>query len=297
MVNNMDGVIVVDKPQGWTSHDVVGKMRRLAGTKRVGHLGTLDPLATGVLPLVLNQATRLSQFFVRVEKVYLATVILGQATDSYDAEGEPTGPFQTTNFTAEEIEKALSKFRGTMDQMPPQVSAKKINGVPAYKLARRNEPVELKAVTVTIARLELVALVENRLEILLECSGGTYIRSIAHDLGAALGCGAHIGTLRRTRSGSFEISQARTLEELAKLSEDGRLSEALIPNADLLPDYPLEQVDDSVAQQIRHGRDFHTSPFNVPQGSKYVKAVGTDGTLIAIGEAKLPNLYHPIVVL
>ncbi len=297
MVSEMDGVIIVDKPQGWTSHDVVGKMRRLAKTKRVGHLGTLDPMATGVLPVVLNRATRLSQFYVRVGKVYETTVILGQATNSYDAEGDPIGDFVPTQFTREEIEEQLANFRGLIDQMPPPISAKKINGVPAYKLARSNQPVELKSVPVTVNRLELVSLTGHTMQLIVECSGGTYVRSIAHDLGIALGCGAHLSQLRRTRSGDFDLSKALTIEQLTKMSEEEQLMDALIPNSALLPDFPHQLVDASVEQQIRHGRDFHTSPFAVPQDAKFVKAVGISGELIAIGEAKLPNLYHPIIVL
>ena len=293
----MDGVIVVDKPQGWTSHDVVGKMRRLAGTKRVGHLGTLDPMATGVLPIVLNKATRLSQFYLKADKVYEAVVLLGQATNSYDADGEAVGEFRPCELSLTQIEEHLSKFRGTQQQMPPAVSAKKINGVPAYKLARQNKPVDLKSVEVTVHRLEVLEYSEGKLRIVVDCTAGTYVRSIAHDLGQAIGCGAHLGALRRTRSGAFDLMQARTLEELAVFSAEDRLIGALLPNRELLPDFPSERVDELTATQIRHGRDFRTSPFQVRQGSKYVKAVTADGDVIAIGEARLPNVYHPILVL
>ena len=290
-------MIVVDKPQGWTSHDVVGKMRRLAGTKAVGHLGTLDPMATGVLPLVLNKATRLSQFYMKADKAYEGTIILGQATDSYDADGEPVGEALACSFGLAEIEEQLSKFRGVIQQMPPAVSAKKINGVPAYKLARQKKPVVLEAVQVTIHKLDVLGLEGNQVRIYVECVGGTYVRSIAHDLGVALGCGAHLGSLRRVRSGEFEISQARTIEQLTQMSAEGRLREALISTARLLPDFPMERVNEEVARQIRHGRDFNTSPFTVPRDAKYVKAVDDTGEILAIGEARLPNLYHPILVL
>ena len=293
----MNGVIVVDKPQGWTSHDVVGKMRRLAGTKAIGHLGTLDPMATGVLPLVLNKATRLSQFYMKADKAYEGTIVLGQATNSYDADGEPVGEAVACSFDMAEIEEQLTKFRGVIQQMPPAVSAKKINGVPAYKLARQNKPVVLSAVQVTIRKLEMLGFEGDQLRVYVECTGGTYVRSIAHDLGVALGCGAHLGSLRRVRSGEFGIGQARTMAQLTDLSAEGRLSEALVSTADLLPDFAMERVNEEVARQIRHGRDFNTSPFNVPRDAKYVKAVDGDGEIIAIGEARLPNLYHPILVL
>ena len=290
-------MIVVDKPQGWTSHDVVGKMRRLAGTKAVGHLGTLDPMATGVLPLVLNKATRLSQFYMKADKAYEGTIVLGQATDSYDADGEPVGEALACSFGLAEIEEQLQNFRGVIQQMPPAVSAKKISGVPAYKLARQKKAVVLEPVQVTIHKLEALGLEGNRLRIYVECVGGTYVRSIAHDLGVALGCGAHLGSLRRVRSGEFTIGQARTMEQLTQLSAEGRLREALISTANLLQEFPPERVSAEVARQIRHGRDFNTSPFTVSRDAKYVKAVDEAGEIIAIGEARLPNLYHPILVL
>lgn len=296
-LERMDGVIVVDKPQGWTSHDVVGKMRRLAGTKRVGHLGTLDPMATGVLPIVINKATRLSQFYLKADKVYEAVVVLGQATNSYDADGEPVGEVCPCALSLAQIEEQLDKFRGVLEQMPPAVSAKKINGVPAYKLARQNKPVVLQAVQVTVHRLEVLAYCDGRLRIIVDCTAGTYVRSIAHDLGQAIGCGAHLAELRRTRSGCFDLAQAHSLEALAVLSGEGRLAEVLQRNRDLLPEMPCERVDDITAAQIRNGRDFHTSPFHGQHGSKYVKAVTADGEVLAIGEARMPNLYHPMLVL
>lgn len=293
----MDGVIIVDKPQGWTSHDVVGKMRGIAGTKRVGHLGTLDPMATGVLPLVLNRATRLSQFFMKNEKEYEGEIVFGWATTTYDADGDLDGERREICVTAEDLEPILARFRGEFEQMPPAVSAKKIDGVPAYKLARKNKPVELTPVMVTVSRLEILSCEGNRARVLVECGGGTYVRSIAHDLGAAMGCGAHLGALRRTRAGDFGLEQARTIPELLQLKEAGRLEEALIPSAELLPEFPVEPVDLATVVQIRQGRSFRVSPFRVRMGTKYVKAVSAEGELVAIGVAKLPNLYHPILVL
>lgn len=290
----MDGVIVVDKPTEWTSHDVVGKMRRLAQTKRVGHLGTLDPMATGVLPLVLNRATRLAQFFTHADKVYEATIRFGFATNSYDADGEATTEAVAVNLDAAALERALDAFRGDILQMPPAVSAKKINGVPAYKLARQNKPVELKAVPVTIHSLELLACGADTARVRVHCSTGTYIRSLAHDLGVALGCGAHLTALRRTRAGMFTLDHARTLEQLADPSV---LAAALIPSNALLPEFPAERVDDVTAGFIRQGRNFRVNPFRVQQGAPYVRAVDGTGALVAIGEIKLPNLYHPFLVL
>jgi tRNA pseudouridine55 synthase len=268
-------------------------MRRIAATKRVGHLGTLDPLATGVLPLVLNRATRLSQFLMKADKVYEAEVRFGFATNTYDSEGTPI----TDAVDAAALDRALDAFRGEFQQMPPPVSAKKIDGVPAYKLARKNKPVELEPVAVTVHSLELTACQGATANLRIHCSSGTYVRSIAHELGQALGCGAHLSALRRTRAGAFDLSQARTLDELAELAAAGRLAEALIPSVDLLPHFPAERIDLATAGLIRQGRDFRVSPFRVRSGAPFVRAVGEDGDLVAIGEMKLPNLYHPMLVL
>lgn len=293
----MDGAIIVDKPEGWTSHDVVGKMRRIAGTKRIGHLGTLDPLATGVLPLVIERATRLAQFYLHAEKRYEAVIRFGYSTDSYDRDGERTSAVTEVSLNREEVERALEGFRGTIQQVPPPVSAKKVGGVPAYKLARKKEPVELKAVEVTIHALELLDCAGNEIRVDVRCSAGTYLRSLAHDLGQKLGCGGFVQQLRRTLSSEFAIEQARTLAQLEELSKAGRLEEALIPAAKLVPGFPTEVVDGLTVNQIRQGRDFRVSPFRVQRGAKYVKAVGPDGALVAVGEIKMPNLYHPVMVL
>jgi tRNA pseudouridine55 synthase len=304
---NLEGVIVVDKPEGWTSHDVVSKMRGIAGTRRVGHLGTLDPIATGVLPLMIGQATRLARFWDRSEKEYDAVVRFGFATSTYDRAGEPCGPDIQPNITVEQIEACLAPMRGEIEQVPPPVSAKKINGVPAYKLARKNIPVELAPVKVSIYELALSDLNQSylnrselegtRARLRVRCSAGTYVRSIVHQLGLSLGCGAHIDSLVRTRSGPFRIEQAHRLEKLQALKDEGNLEAALVPTSDLLPEFPAVFVDDAAAAHIRQGRDFNVSPFRVNAGSPHVKAIGADGRLVAIGEIAMPNVYHPMVVL
>jgi tRNA pseudouridine55 synthase len=291
-----DGVIVVNKPAGWTSHDVVAKMRGIAGTRSVGHLGTLDPIATGVLPVMVGQATRLARYFEKSEKAYEAVVRFGFATTTYDREGEPTTAVTEVNITAEQIEACLGPMRGDIAQMPPPVSAKKINGVPAYKLARKNLPVDLAAVPVSIYELTLEGVDGDLARLRVRCSAGTYIRSIAHELGKALGFGAHVEVLVRTASGSFTLSQARTLAELQILKAEGRFAEALLPMADLLPQFPAVLVDDLTFRQIRQGRDFSVSPFRAHAGSEHVRAIGPDGSLAAIGRIALPNVYHPVVV-
>jgi tRNA pseudouridine55 synthase len=235
----VDGVIVLDKPLGWTSHDAVAKVRKLAGTRRVGHLGTLDPIATGVLPLVVGRATRLAQFYLRSDKVYDAIIRFGYATDTYDSEGQPTTPITEPEIDRERLEQELARLRGTIRQMPPPISAKKVGGVPAYRLARKNIPVELKPVEVSIYSIELLDLNGPEARILVHCSAGTYLRTVAHDLGIAMGCGAHLKTLRRTATGEFTIERAHTIEELEELARQGRLKEAVIPMARLLPEFPF----------------------------------------------------------
>ncbi len=293
----MDGAIVVDKPEGWTSHDVVGKTRGITRIKKIGHLGTLDPIATGVLPLVLGRATRLAQFYTHSDKIYEGQVRFGWSTNTYDRAGQPTSEKTETVPEREAIEAALDRFRGEILQTPPPVSAKKIEGRRAYELARKALPVLLEPVKVNIYELTVLEMNGADIRLRVHCSGGTYVRSIAHDLGLALGCGAHLQELRRMASGEFEIGRARTIPQLEALAADERLLDALIPAADLLPEFPIVYVDDLTAGQIRNGRDFPASPFRSQPASRYVKAVARDGSLVAVGEAALPNLYHPVVVL
>ena len=293
----MDGVIVIDKPEGWTSHDVVGKVRRIANTKRVGHLGTLDPIATGVLPLVIERATRLAQFYTRSDKVYEGIVRFGWSTASYDRAGEPTSEKVDVHLTAEQLDAALEPFRGEILQRPPAVSAKKVDGKRAYELARKNVAVELEPVKVHVYELAVLEVGADTARLRVHCSGGTYMRSIAHDVGQALGCGAHLEELRRIASGEFEIDQARTIAQLEKLAAEDRLIDAIVPSGKLLPAFPSVLVDEITAAQIRNGRDFAASAFRSEAAAKYVKAVTRTGDLVAIGEAVLPNVYHPTVVL
>jgi len=293
----LDGVIVIDKPAGWTSHDVVGKVRRIARTKRVGHLGTLDPIATGVLPLVIERATRLAQFYVKSDKIYEGRVQFGWSTSSYDRAGEPTSEKVDVQLSAGQLETAMEALRGEIDQRPPAVSAKKVDGRRSYELARKNIAVELPLVRVHIYELSLLEFNGSEARLRVHCSGGTYMRSIAHDLGKALGCGAHLTELRRLASGEFEIEQARTIPQLEALAAEDRLVDAFVPTDKLLPAFPSVFVDEVTAAHVRHGRNFPASPFRMGGPSKYVKAVERAGGLVAIGEAVLPNLYHPVVVL
>lgn len=293
----MDGVIVVDKPEGWTSHDVVGKMRRIANTKKIGHLGTLDPIATGVLPLVIGRATRLAQFYTRSDKIYEGTVRFGWATRTYDRAGEPITEKTDVALDAATLEPLLEPFRGEFLQTPPPVSAKKVDGKRSYELARKSMAVELEPVRVHVYELTVLAVDGALVKLRAHCSGGTYLRSIAHDLGQRLGCGAHLEELRRTASGEFELEQARTIAQLESLAADERLLDALVPAGSMMPGFPSVFVDELTVSQIRNGRNFPASPFRSQPASRYVKAVTGQGDLVAIGEAVLPNLYHPVVVL
>lgn len=291
------GALIVDKPQGWTSHDVVNKVRRLAGERAVGHLGTLDPLATGVLPLLIGAATRLARFYGQSDKVYEARMRFGFATDTYDAEGEPATEQVEVVLDREKLERALGGFLGRMQQLPPRFSAKKVGGVPSYKLARARKDVELPPVEVEIFSIEVREISANEACLRVHCASGTYVRSLAHDVGMVLGCGAHLAGLRRTKSGEFSIGEAHTLEELQRWKDESRFEDAVLPAAQLLPGFPAVVTDAVTLAQIRNGRDFHTNPFLVRAGAQFVKALTEGGSLVAIGQAVLPNLYHPVVVL
>ncbi len=292
----MNGLVIIDKSAGRTSHDVVNTWRRLSGSRRVGHLGTLDPMATGVLALVVGSATRLAQFYGKQFKTYEAEIRFGVVSDTYDVEGAVT-PTSGGLPGPDAVRTALEAFRGSISQVPPPVSAKKIKGVPAYKLMRQKIKVELKPVQVEITELVIDAQASDSITITVTCSAGTYIRGIAHDLGQQLGCGAVLAKLRRTRSGEFDVSRARTLDDLTALAAEGRLNDAVLPASTLLPEFPTAYVDSLVEAQIRQGREFRTSPFVVKSEAPFVKAVSHSGELIAIGELKFPNVYHPGIVL
>jgi tRNA pseudouridine55 synthase len=275
----------------------VNKVRRIAKTKKVGHLGTLDPIATGVLPLVIERATRLAQFYTRSDKVYEGLVQFGWSTASYDRAGEPTSPKVEVELNADELARALTGFRGPISQRPPAVSAKKVDGQRSYDLARKNIAVELAPIQIQVYELTLLALTGSHARLRIHCSGGAYMRSIAHDLGQVLGCGAHLAELRRLSSGEFAIDRAYTLERLEALAAADLLTDAVIPAAQLLPAFPDVFVDEVTASHVRQGRNFPASPFRAAPPAKFVKAVSRTGELIAIGEIVLPNLYHPIVVM
>lgn len=290
----MDGVLVLDKPAGITSHDAVAKVRKILGIKRIGHLGTLDPLATGVLPLVVGRATRLAQFFREREKVYEGVMRLGFATNTYDRMGTATTAEVIPQATRDEVELVFRELTGEYEQQPPPVSAKKIDGVPAYKLARRNQPVDLPAVPIEVMEIAVLSVELPLVRFRVTCSGGTYVRSLVHDAGRRLGCGAHVAELRRLASGEFREGGAVTLERLRELQEAGRASEALLPADQLLPEFPPYRLPPAVVNDVMHGRDFRTYP---PLSAPRIKVLAPNGQLLAIAERATAGFYHPSVVL
>jgi len=221
----MNGVIIVDKPSGWTSHDVVARMRRILGQRAVGHLGTLDPLATGVLPLVIGNLTRLAQFYTSSEKTYEGVIRFGFATNTYDADGDRVGEIQPAAPTLEQLQQLSVEFLGLIRQIPPPFSAKKINGVPAYKMARKQQEVVLEPVEVEIKEFSILSVDSDRAHFRAHVASGTYMRSVAHDLGQRLGCGAHLESLRRTAVAEFDINRAHTLSEIETLELNSRNTE------------------------------------------------------------------------
>jgi len=308
----VDGVLVIDKPAGPTSHDVVAVARRALREKRVGHTGTLDPLATGVLPLVLGRATRLATFLSATEKEYEADVRLGASTATYDAADRLAHgglPPAAPDVTREQIERALVQYRGEFDQTPPPFSAKKIAGVPAYQLARKDAPAALKAVRVTVHALEILALDDGLLRLRMRTSAGFYVRSLAHDLGAQLGCGAHLEGLRRTRAGSFGLDAAVPLDELAERPETAAAKR--IPLERLAPELPAVVLNERGSRRASHGNPlalndlaqmgsgpvFDARPLDWGQAPFRVRLFDAGGRLIGIAEAGADRVLRPSIVL
>src|SRR5579863_3347148 len=232
----LDGALVVDKPRGRTSHDVVEAVRRIVGFRQIGHLGTLDPLATGVLVLLLGRATRLAQFYVGRRKRYDSTFRFGFATDTYDADGVPAGPDTAPQIDRAEIDRLAAAQIGRFPQMPPPYSAKKIHGRPAHELARKKKPVELKSVEIEVYEFHVKEVSGSLAKVSIECAAGTYIRSLAHDMGATVGCGAHLAEIVRTAVGEFTLDQATRLEDLERAAKAGDLARYIIPLERLLPE-------------------------------------------------------------
>lgn len=321
----MDGVVIINKPAGMTSHDVVARVRRILSERSVGHLGTLDPSATGVLPLVVGRFTRLASFYNDADKRYEGVIRFGVATDTYDAEGNPVGEPRPVNFSLEQLRETAEKFTGKIEQVPPPFSAKKIAGIPAYKLARKNQDVKLEAKPVEIKELEIVSFDGERAVFKSWVSSGTYLRSLAHDLGRVLGPGAHLESLTRAAVREFCLKEAHSLEELAeaatgsgpdvmsdkkyyvKLTKEAvnpALSELFLHPRLVLPEFPAITAPPEALAKIRHG-----NPVNLPYFEKRSQSGSTGTTqlhvrvfenqvrLIAIARRIAGTLFHPKVVM
>ena len=306
----MNGVVIIDKPAGLTSHDVVGRTRRILGQRSIGHLGTLDPMATGVLPLVVGNFTRLAQFYLGAEKCYEGTIRFGFSTDTYDAEGDPTSSPQDVSLDKEKLELVAAKFRGLIEQIPPPFSAKKIKGVPAYKLARKHQEVLLKPVQVEIKELKILSVDKDRVQFRAQVASGTYVRSVAHDMGQLLECGAHLEVLRRTAVSEFRLDEACTLEDLGQAAGNSDvertpstasgpfttedLDKYFVHPRKLLPEFPSVAADETTAARIRAGRTV-----NLPELSRarLVKVFVGQSNLIAIATRVAGTLFHPKIVL
>jgi tRNA pseudouridine55 synthase len=293
----VNGLLIIDKPAGMTSHDVVYRLRKIAGEKSIGHLGTLDPMATGVLPMLLGKFTRLAQYFSAAEKSYTGTIRFGFATDTYDAKGEPAGPdcWPQGPLSLETIRATAARFHGEMQQMPPSFSAKKIAGTPAYKLAREGKPVELKAVRILIVSFEILALDGAEASFTTSISAGGYVRSVAHELGQDLGCGAHLSSLRRTQAGVFTLAEAHTLDELQPLAGNLQALEALcLHPRSLLPEMPAVTGDELALGKLRNGAQANLPEFS---SAPLVKVFAGQRELVGIAKRVAGTLFQPVVVM
>jgi tRNA pseudouridine55 synthase len=311
---SIDGILVVHKPRGKTSHDIVESVRRLVGFRQIGHFGTLDPLATGVLVLALGRATRLARFYAGRRKRYACAIRFGFATDTYDADGEALGPDLTPALDADQLRELASQFVGKIQQMPPSFSAKKIHGHPAHELARKNKPVKLEPVEVEVHEFSLTGVEGSVARFAVECGAGTYIRSLAHDLGKLHGANAHLAEITRTAVGEFTLDHALPLAELQEDAKAGRLTARIIRLENLLPDLPSASVLPIVEKRVRHGAKFNL-PLAQIQPGRVAAAQGApaqldsvdwkparlrvfnqQGQLIAIAEPVVLRTYQPVVV-
>lgn len=311
----IDGILVVDKPRGKTSHDVVESVRRLVGFRQIGHLGTLDPLATGVLVLALGRATRLARFYAGRRKRYSFAVRFGFATDTYDADGEPLSADSAPVLDAAQLEAFAAKFTGKIQQVPPAFSAKKIHGKPAHELARKHKPVELKPVEVEVFEFRLTGIEGSLARFVVECGSGTYIRSLAHDIGKLHGAGAHLAEITRTAVGEFTLDRAVPLPELIDDARAGKIADRAIRLENLLPELPKATVLPIVEKKIRHGAKFNLplaqiqpghvtaaqgAPSQLDSGDwkpARLRVFSQQGQLIAIAEPVVPRTYQPVLVL
>lgn len=276
----MDGILNINKPCGMTSHDVVARIRRLLKQKRVGHAGTLDPAASGVLPICVGQATRLAEYISESGKIYRAEVTFGVVTDTYDSEGAVLHTNDVRGLTLAQIEPVLSSFLGSHMQLPPRYSAIKLQGQPAYKRMRAGEEVTLTPRPVEIYQLQILDWQSPRLTLLVACSKGTYIRSLAYDLGEQLGCGAYLSALLRTRSGPFDLATSITLEQLDTAIDQNNIDAFLLPPDSALSHYPAIHLDVATSTRVLHGNKFSCD--QIPPTTQPVRIYDAEGHFLAI---------------
>ena len=289
----MNGLLIIDKPAGMTSHDVVSIVRRATAERSVGHLGTLDPMATGVLPLLLGKYTRLAQFFSDSDKYYTGTIRFGFATDTFDAEGEPQSTPAELALTLDELRALTARFHGTIDQIPPVYSAKKIGGVPAHKLARAGKDVPVKAAQITIHDFTIESLTDGVASFTMHVSAGGYVRSVAHELGQLAGCGAHLASLRRTQAGVFTLAQSLTVDELKALTPAEIEARLPHPRA-MLTELPSVIVDELTAGRIRNGMQVNVQELSC---APLIKVFSGPRDLLCIARRIAGTLVQPVVVL
>lgn len=285
----IEGIVIVDKPPGMTSAGVVAKLKKMSAAKKVGHTGTLDPFATGVLICCLNRATRLARFFLHGEKTYRGELVLGVETDTQDGTGEVISRCKSVKPSPEQISTAFNRFKGAIEQKPPIYSALKHQGVPLYKLARSGKPHAKPPRRVVISSIAVLGIDFPRVRFEVACSAGTYIRSLCADIGQELGCGAYLEKLTRVESCGFSISQATDLEELEKLALSGNLSDNVIRMAEALPGMSAITADRKMVEDIRHGRSLTKKRLaavmnesEAPSASNFIKVIDAEGSLLAV---------------
>ena len=286
----LHGILNINKPRGITSHDVVARVRRITGQRRVGHAGTLDPLATGVLVLCLGQATRVIEYLMTDDKMYRARVRLGISTDTYDAEGQITHQTDSDHISRAQVEQGLAASVGMLQQIPPMYSAIKHKGTPLYRLARRGQVIPRQARTVHVTAMDLLEWAPPEFETRVRCSKGTYIRSLAHDLGQSLGCGAHLVGLVREASGGFRLERSITLDELAEAFAGGEGTRLLQPLDVALQAFPAVTVDGAVARKIGFGQRIQL--LDAPETSM-CRVYADDGQLLALLEHVSDGYWQP----
>lgn len=288
--NQIHGLLVVDKPAGLTSHDVVSLARRATGERSIGHLGTLDPMATGVLPLLIGKWTRLAPFFSTADKRYTGTIRFGFATDTFDAEGSPAAASKPLTCSLEGLRKLAERFHGSLDQMPPAFSAKKVNGVPAYKLARAGKPVAVKPARITIHSFTLDSLDGETARFTMHVSAGGYVRSVAHELGELAGCGAHLSSLRRVSAGPFLLEHAASREELIEAANVDAVRTLFLHPRSILPELPAVVANEASLIRMRNGHDVNLPDFST---APMVKVFRDQTELAAIAKRVAGTLFHP----